>query len=69
MLKWLIFVQGLTAPKDKDIRSRMEQDPEIRYQKVTEEGQKLINIKHDKTRIERKNLACTTDKTIKSPQK
>ena len=40
MFKCLIFVQGLTVVKDKDIRSRiltiMEQDLEIMLQKVTE---------------------------------
>ena len=41
MFKCLIFVQGLTALKDKDIRSKIltmvEQDPEIMLQKLTEE--------------------------------
>ena len=32
----------------------MEQDPEMNLQKVTEECQKLINVKRDTTRIERK---------------
>lgn len=58
--KCLIFVQGLTAPRDKDIRSRiltiMEADPNITLQKVTEECQRLINIKKDNTRIEEKNI-------------
>lgn len=58
MFKCYIFVQGLTAPKDKDLRSRilsiMEQDPEMNLQKVTEECQKLINVKRDTTRIEGK---------------
>ena len=61
MLKCLIFVQGLMALKDKDIHSRiltiMEQDPEITLQKVTEECQRLINVKHDKTHIEEK-ISC-----------
>ena len=38
MLNFLIFEQGITAPKYKDIRSRiptiMEQDPEITSQKA-----------------------------------
>ena len=58
MFKCYIFVQGLTAPRDKDLRSRilsiMEQDPEMNLQKVTEECQKLINVKRDTTRIEGK---------------
>ena len=56
IFKCLILVQGLTAPKDKEIRSRiltiMEQDPNIALQKVTEECQRLINIKN-KTRFEK----------------
>lgn len=40
MFKYLIFVQGLTATKDKEICSRilaiMEQDTEVTLQKVTE---------------------------------
>ena len=61
MFKCLIFVQGLTTPKDKEIRSRiltiMEQDPNITLQKVTEECQRLINIKKDNTRIEEKCIS------------
>lgn len=60
MFKSLIFVQGLTASKDKDIRSRilsiMNQDTEITLQKVTEECQKLLNLKQDNTSIEGKNF-------------
>ena len=47
----------------------MEQDPEITLQKVTEESQRLINVKRDNTRIEEKYLACPKDKTTNSPQK
>ena len=51
MFKCYIFVQGLTAPRDKDLRSGilsiMEQDPEMNLQKVTEKCQKLINVKRD----------------------
>ena len=58
IFKYLIFVQGLTAPKDKDICSRiltiMERDPEITLQKVIVECQRLINVKCDNTRIEEK---------------
>ena len=32
----------------------MEQDPEITLQKITEDCQRLINVKHDNTRIEEK---------------
>ena len=41
MLKCLVFVLGLTANRDKDIRwrifNKMEQDPDITLQKITEE--------------------------------
>ena len=51
MFKGLIFVQGLTSSKDKVIRSKiltmLEQDTEITLQKVSEECQKLINIRRD----------------------
>ena len=59
--KCLIFRQGLKAAKDKDIRSRiltiMEQDIEIKMQKVTVEYQRLINAKRDNMRIEEKNMS------------
>ena len=49
-------MQGLTAPKDKEIRSWiltvMEQDPETTLHKVTEECQRLIKVKPDNTRTE-----------------
>ena len=61
MFKCLIFVQGLTSNKDKVIRSKivtmLEQDTEITLQKVSEECQKLINIRRDKICIEEKNVA------------
>ena len=58
MFEFLIFVQGLTTPKDKDIHSRIliivEQDLEITLQKETKECQRLINVKRDNTGIEKK---------------
>ena len=61
MFKCLIFVQGLTSNKDKMIRSKiltmLEQDTEITLQKVSEECQKLINIRRDNICIEEKNVA------------
>ena len=56
-------MKGLTAPKDKDIRSQiltiMEQDPEITGEKVPD--------KH--TSIKEKYFAFSKDKTAKIPQK
>ena len=61
MLKCLIFVQGLASNKDKVIQSKtltmLEQDTEITLQKVSEECQKLINIRRDNICIEEKNVA------------
>ena len=59
--KCLVFVQGLTASRDKDIRSRilnkLEQDPDITLQKITEECQRILNIKHDNKQIEEKDIS------------
>ena len=59
--KRLIFVQGLTAVKDKDVRSgiltMIEQDSEITLQKVTGVCQRLINVKRDNKPIEEKNIS------------
>ena len=59
--KCLIFVQGLTSSKDKDIRSRiltkLEQGTEVTLQKVTEECQRMVNLKHDNTQIEEKDIS------------
>ena len=46
--KYLVFVQGLTSSKDKDIRSRIltkhEQGSGVTLQKVTEECQRMVNL-------------------------
>ena len=56
MYKCLIFVQGLIAPKDKEIRLRiltiMEQDPNIALQKS---NWRIKNIKN-KSQIEEKSI-------------
>ena len=61
MFKCLFFVQGLTASCDKDIRSwilnKMEQEPDITLQKITEECQFMLNIKHDNFAIEEKDIS------------
>ena len=60
--KCLVFIQGLTSSKDKDIRSRiltkLEQGSEVTLQKVTEECQRMVNLKHDNTQIEEKDISC-----------
>ena len=60
MFKCLIFVQGLTAPNDKEIRSRiltiMEQDPNIALQ--SDRRMSAINKhKKDNTWIEEKSIS------------
>ena len=61
MFKCLIFAQGLTTKNEKEIRSRLlsliENDTNITLQKVSEECQKLINIKRDNESIGNKEVA------------
>ena len=70
MFKCFIFIQGLTAAKDKGIRSRiltiMEQDSEIMLQKVTVECQRLINVQRDNTWTKEKNISQV--QAIKQPK-
>ena len=57
MFKWLIFVQGLTAPEDGEIRirilSKLEQNPKISLQMVTEEFERIEKSLHDTAKIEK----------------
>ena len=59
--KCLIFVQGLTSSKDKDMRSQIltkfEQDSEINLHWITEECQRVMNLKHDNSQIEEKDIS------------
>ena len=61
MFKCLFFVRGLTASRDKVIRSqilnKMEQDPDITLQKIMEECQCMLNIKHGNFTIEEKDIS------------
>ena len=51
----------MTESRGKDIRSKllskMEQDPNITLQKVMEEAQRIVNLKHDNTKIEEKVIS------------
>ena len=51
MFKCLIFVQGQTASKDAEIRSRLlsklEQDSKLTIRNIVEEYQGIINLCHD----------------------
>ena len=61
MFKCLIFVQGITAPKDSEIRSRLlsklEQDPQLTVQKIAEECQRIVNLRHDNAKIEERDIS------------
>ena len=60
MFKFLIFIQGLTAPKDTKIRpyllSKLEQDLKLILQNITEEYQRIINLCHDTAKIEKRDI-------------
>lgn len=73
--KCLIYVCGLQAAKDAEIRtrilSRMEQDPDITLQQVTGECRRITNLKHDALMIQQlasqneHDLVCAVNKTSK----
>ena len=56
MFKCLIFVQGLTAPEDGEIRTRilskLEQNPQISLQMVAEECEWLTNLQYNTVKTE-----------------
>ena len=58
--------------RDKDTRSRiltkLEQDPDITHQKLTEECQRIVNLKHDNTKIEEKDISQVHDLRLKVRQ-
>ena len=55
--KCLIFVAGLQGPLEADIRTRLlskiDHEPNITLQQCTTECQRLVNLKHDSSMIER----------------
>ena len=57
--KCLIFVQGLTSNKDAEIRSRiltkLEMYLKLALQKIAEDCQHMVNLKHDTARIEERD--------------
>ena len=61
MLKCLIFVQGLTAQEDGEIRTRilskLEQNLKISLQIITEECEQLENLWHDMMSIEEHSMS------------
>lgn len=52
-----ILIQGLTSNKDAEIRSRIlaEMDSKLTFQKIAEECQRIVNLKLDTLRIEKKD--------------
>ncbi|CAH8623684.1 unnamed protein product, partial [Dicrocoelium dendriticum] len=54
--KCLMFICGLQSPPDADLctrlLTRLEQDPGITLQKMAEECQRLLNLKHDSRMVE-----------------
>lgn len=57
----LIFVQGLTASKDSEIRARiltkLEQDPNLTLQAIVDECNRIVSMRHDSAKIEEKDVA------------
>ena len=56
MFKCLIFIQGLTAPTDAEIRLRLlmklEQDQKITLQNLADECQRILNLRADTAKID-----------------
>lgn len=60
-LKCLIFVQGLVSAKDSEMRKRMlsklQNDPGLTLQKLSEDCQKCLSIEKDSKNIEESGVA------------
>ena len=56
MFKYLIFIQGLNSPSEKELRTRrltkLERDQKITLQSLAEEFQRILNLKADTAKIE-----------------
>ena len=61
----------LKSPKDKEIRAKilakLEQDPDITLQSVSEECLRIINWKHDSARIEETKVQMVIQAVKKMP--
>ena len=59
--KCLIFVCGLQSSSDAEIRTRLlsklEQDPQMTLQNITNECQILLNLKHDTSMLEKQSTS------------
>ena len=62
--KCLIFVAGLHSPSDADVRTRLsgriDQNPDVKLQELTNECQRLMNLKADTSLIESRASDNTT---------
>ena len=60
LFKCLIFVQGLIALKDAEIRSRLltklEQDQKTSLQNLADECQRILDLRTDTAKIEKKHF-------------
>ena len=69
--KSLIFACGLRSTSDRDVRTRIlskiEQNSDITLQQVTEECQRLVNLKHDSDMVQQ--LVPATTSTINTIQR
>ena len=61
MFKYLIFIQGLTSPSEKEVRTRLltklEQDQNITLQSLAEECQHILNLRADTAKLEERDIS------------
>ena len=61
MFKHLIFIRGLTPPKDAEIRSRLltklEQDQMITLQNLADKCQRILSLRADTTETEERVIS------------
>ena len=61
MFKCLIFIQGLTSPSEKEVRTRLltklEQDQKITLQSLAEKCQCILNLGADTAKVEERNIS------------
>ena len=59
--KCLIFVQGSVSAKDAEIKrrvlSKLENEPDLTLQKLTEDCQRIVNVRKDSKNIEESDVA------------
>ena len=61
MFKCLIFIQGLTSPSEREIRTglltKLEQDQKITLQSLAEECQRILDLGADTAKIEEQDIS------------